>query len=317
MIEDGKTFLHLSVEDIEVGLPLRWPIYNGDRVQIFREGAVIQTRAELEEAFRKGGYRLILKQEEVPGVAVTEAKPLTAGGGRIERPMPVAAANESAGRSAKLREVAFETSRIQVGDQVQLQTTDDKPQRYIVRLIGYSKNQGVIVSPPESNGAMIMLREGQALVGRFFCGHSAYAFSCAVTRMTSVPYPHLHLSYPRQISLQEVRKSPRVDLDLIVALSLASGRGEAAGRMIDLSITGAGLRTKVEIAEKGDVLLIKFKLVVQGLETVLALRAEVCAIRKLDDPTMPFFYGVHFCDLDPSAQFALTAYVYGRLLGHQ
>lgn len=325
MFDDGKKFVRLTLEDIEIGKPLRWAIYNGDKDLIFGRGEVIPTRAEAEAAIAKGWFRLFQDGDTV--AAQTSIRPLTS---RVERsplrdaviaqqqqntaagaPAAPAAADKKAGKPGV---VALEGSRIQVGDAVQLQGSADASQRYLVRLIGYAKNAGVIVSVPEVNGAPVILREGQAFVGRFFSGLSAYAFPTSVLRQTNVPYPHLHLTYPREVSVQEVRKSPRIDIELIAALSLPSGK-EGAGKIVDLSATGAGLRTKQPLAAKGDVIQAKFKVSVQGLDTVLVLAAEVCNARADPEQAMPHFLGLRFVDVEASAQFALTAFVYGRLVG--
>ncbi|WP_371323537.1 flagellar brake protein [Dechloromonas sp. ZY10] len=326
MLDDGKKFVRLTIDDIEIGKPLRWAIYNGDKELIFGRGEAIPTRAEAEAAIAKGWFRLFQDGDLAP--LPTAIRPLTS---RVERsPLrdaviaqqqsavasgaSASAAAAPAKKNDKPSVVALEAARIQVGDTIQLQGSADASQRYLVRLIGYAKNAGVIVSVPEVNGAPVILREGQAFVGRFFSGLSAYAFPTSVLRQTNVPYPHLHLAYPREVGVQEVRKSPRIDTELIAALSLPSGK-EGAGKIIDLSATGAGLRTKQAVAGKGDQILAKFKVSVQGLDTVLALTAEVCNARVDADQAMPHFLGLRFVDVEASAQFALTAFVYGRLVG--
>jgi len=325
MLDDGKKFVRLTIDDIEIGKPLRWAIYNGDKELIFGRGEAIPTRAEAEAAIAKGWFRLFQDGDPVP--QPTGIRPLTS---RVERsPLrdaviaqqqsavagtPAAPTGGAAKKVDKPGMVALEASRIQVGDTIQLQGSADASQRYLVRLIGYAKNAGVIVSVPEVNGAPVILREGQAFVGRFFSGLSAYAFPTSVLRQTNVPYPHLHLAYPREVGVQEVRKSPRIDTELIAALSLPSGK-EGAGKIIDLSATGAGVRTKQALAAKGEVIQAKFKVSVQGLDTVLALNAEVCNVRVDAEQVMPHFLGLRFVDVEASAQFALTAFVYGRLVG--
>ena len=64
----------------------------------------------------------------------------------------------------------------------------------------------------------MMLRDGQTFVGRFFSGQRAFAFSTALVKQTSVPFPHMHLAYPRDLRVQEVRKSPRIDVQMIAAI---------------------------------------------------------------------------------------------------
>lgn len=325
MFDDGKKFVRLTIDDVEIGKPLRWAIYNGDKELVFGRGESIPTRAEAEAAIAKGWYRLFQESDlagspQAPQNARLERSPLREAviaqrAASAERGnAPAAASAAPAGGGKRPGVVTLEASRIQVGDAIQLQGSADASLRFLVRLIGYAKNSGVIVSVPEVNGAPVMLRDGQAFVGRFFSGLSAYAFPTSVLRQTNVPYPHLHLTYPREVGVQEVRKSPRIDTDLIAALSLPTGK-EGAGKLVDLSAHGAGIRTKQELAAKGDVIQVKFKVSVQGIDSVLVLAAEVCNAKHDPEQPMPHFLGLRFVDVEASAQFALTAFVYGRLVG--
>jgi c-di-GMP-binding flagellar brake protein YcgR len=116
--------------------------------------------------------------------------------------------------------------------------------------------------------------------------------------------------------VQEIRKSPRVDVSLIAAVEFEGRAGQAAVRLNNLSSTGAGFRAKAALGEPGNTLILKFKLAIHGIDTVVNVRSEICSARETnDDPAMPYLHGVRFLDVDESMHFALSAFVYGSLLG--
>ncbi len=318
LMEDDKRFIRLTLADIDFGKGVRWDIYNGDRQLILRKGEVINTRAEAEAKIQKGWYRLIhVGNEDVQ-------EPLVNSGERITRPRPKGGVSNDSNTSSpaesapapqksKAVDLSLESSRIKIGDPIQLQSSVDQS-RYVVRLIGYLKNRGLMVTQPEVHGELVMLREGQSFVGRFFSGQSAYAFSASVAKQTSVPFPHLHLTYPKEIRGMEVRKAARIDVDLISALEATDGGNLLPGKVVNLSLSGAGLRTKQPIADKGQTITLKFKISVLDIDSYLVLLAEVCSVsQSADESNMPYLYGLKFVHMDNMTQLSLAAFVYGRL----
>ncbi len=303
MLDDDRKFIRVSADDIDLAKPLRWTLYDGNRQVIREKGGVFQTQAEIESALAIGGYRLPEEGSDEVGNSIL----------RPERAGEAAKAAPKAG--PRVLTLAFENSKIRIGDTLVLQSAPEAP-RFPVRLIGYLRNRSVIVTPPEINGEVVMVRDGQSFVGRFFSGQNAFAFSTSVSKQTSVPYPHIHLAYPRELKVQEVRKSPRVDVGLIAAIEFDGRAGQMAGKIVNLSPTGAGFRAKQSCGQQGERLLLKFKLTINGLDTVINVRCEICSVRELtDEPAMPFLHGVRFIEVEEPTQFALAAYVYGALLG--
>ena len=300
--DDDKQWVSIGIADIELGRALRWTIYNGDRQLLLSKGSVINTVAEAESAFARGAYCLaseMFQADRVKGSGVMmperNAKPATA-----------------ANAPGAPRTLGFDASRIRVGDPIQLQNSPDSP-RYVVRLIGYLKNRGLIVTQPEVHGELVLLRDGQPFVGRFFSGQNAFAFPTSVNRQTSQPFPHIHLAYPKEISVVEVRRSPRVDVALIAAVELDDGSQHPA-KITNLSVSGAGLRSRHQLGQKGDRLGVKFKACVEGFDTYLVLKGEICNVTEQDDdPALPYVYGLRFQTTDHAMHVGLAAFVYANL----
>lgn len=292
-LEKQGGFVKLGLMDVEIGRPIRHPLYDGNREVLLKRGAVIETIHQCEMLVGKGLYRNLSESaggSEAPSVA-----------------KGVPQSRESISM--------LDATKIRVGDPLQMQSSAEAP-RLVVKLIGYLKNRGLIVSMPESEGEFVMLKEGMSFIVRFFSGQSAYAFTTTVTKQTSVPFPHLHLAYPREVRGLEIRKNSRIDVELIAAVTAEGETKVSAGKITNLSTGGAAMRAKGRLGRKGDTVNIKFKLLINDIQTYTIFDALICAISEdQGDPAMPYLHGVQFVDPEQNMTLAVAAYVYQKLLG--
>lgn len=281
--------------DVQLGKPLPYSLYDDGKNLLVRAGNVVQTESQLEELSSKGLYRRQAAQSDV-----TSAK---------TRP---AAPERSTETCATLEDV-----KPQIGDPLQLQTVgDQQAQRYGVRLIGFLKGRSVIVSTPVQDGKVLFMREGQSFVVRLFSGRSAYAFPSTVWKVANTPYPHLHLTYPAQLRGVVVRRSGRAKVNLIAAVVDAQGRA-GAGALIDISKGGASLTSKTVLGAKGDMLQVKFRILLDEFEQYINIGAIVRAVtRQAQTEGEPevIQHGLEFADVPSHDALALTAFVYQKLL---
>jgi len=298
-----KNFISIRQTDIEVGRPLRWSVYDGDRRLLLKRGFVVENQAQIEALASKGLYRNFDGRDL--GGASRHATVDSSDSGKVE---------QTAGRLVSLEEI-----KLNIGDSVQLQTqVDQSESRYQVKLIGYLKGRSVLVTAPEVGGSLCPVREGQAFVVRFFFGKNAYAFTANVTRASNVPYPHLHLSYPARVRGLVVRSGERVLTRLICSVaSTDGGTGSAvAGLISDLSVGGALLVSKVRLGKIGDRLSVKFRVHIREIEFYLTVAAIIRSVAKdSSDPSGEAFnHGLQLVDLANEEAIALTAYIYQKLV---
>lgn len=297
-IDDSTGFVKASVSDVEVGKPLRYPLYDGNRKLLLKRGYIVESVRQCELLVERGLYRNINERSAPP---VTSASPSAA---------------EAAAPSRESITTLDET-KLRIGDPLILQSSADAP-RLVVKLIGYLKNAGLIVTVPGSDGEFIMLKEGQSFIVRFFSGQNAYAFTSAVSKQTSVPFPHVHLSYPREVRALEIRKGSRIDVELIAAIGL-SGEGEneslaRSGKIFNLSTGGAALRSKALLGKKGDVISVKFKVLINDIQSYLTFDSIIRAVTHEPAEAMPHVYGLQFESTDQNMSLALTAFVYQKMI---
>jgi c-di-GMP-binding flagellar brake protein YcgR len=214
--------------------------------------------------------------------------------------------------------INLDEAKLQIGDALQLQSLNEQnPVRYAVSLIGFAKGKSVIVSVPEIDGKLLIIRDGQTFVVRAFSGRNVYAFTAMVIKSTSAPFPHLHLSYPADVRGLAVRKGARAKVSIIVAVSRDDDPGFAgAGTMDNLSISGALLVSKTGLGKKGERIVVKFKLVVAGIESFLSVPCIIRAVNADRDPSSSGenHFGVEFVDVEAQDMIVLSAFVYQKLL---
>jgi len=294
-IGEQDTYVKVGPGDVEVGTPLLYPFYDGNRKLLLKRGYVIETMRQCEMLVERGLYRNLRERPVIAEPRVSES-----------------------GTQSRETFTTLEATKIRVGDTLLMQSSAEAP-RLAVKLIGYLKNAGVIVTVPGSDGEFVMLKDGQSFIVRFFSGQNAYAFTTTVARQTSVPFPHLHLSYPREVRGLGIRKGSRIDVDLIAAITLAGeGEGEAlarSGKIVNLSMGGAALRSKVSLGKKGDVIGVKFKILTHDIQSYLVFDSTIRMVTQDQaDPSMPYLYGIEFASPDQAMSLALAAFVYQKIV---
>lgn len=140
---------------------------------------------------------------------------------------------------SKLQDFEFEAMNLQVGGRIQFITHRTiKPIQHFSTLIGYVKDEYLIVRIPMENGGAIMLNEGDKLTIRVFSGVTVCAFSCSVLRIFGRPLNYVHLSFPDAIQGTSLRTAMRVKVEIPAQLSY---REVAAVPVfiVNLSVSGA------------------------------------------------------------------------------
>lgn len=293
-IDEQASFVKVAASDVEVGKPLPHPLYDGNRKLLLKRGYVVESIHQCELLVERGLYRNLSERSVPAGQA------------------PVAADAPPSRETI----TTLEATKIRTGDPLHMQSSADAP-RLQVKLIGYLKNRGLIVTVPGSDGEFVMLKDGQSFVVRFFSGQNAYAFTATVARQTSVPFPHLYLSYPREVRGLEIRKGSRIDVELIAAIT-SDGDGGAksgSGKIVNISTGGGALRAKAPLGSKGDVISVKFKILVGDIQTFIVFDSIIRTVTQdKADALMPYLHGLQFLNPDPNMAMALAAFVYQKIV---
>lgn len=283
----------LRQHDLAVGQKVKWDVYDSNGKLLLAQGTVIENEKELHELVRQRAFRDLdfgLKPEEIESLAKRKSD----------------SPEERAVR------MPLEETRIKPGDMIQLQDESGHG-RMEVRLIGYQRGKSVITTEPQHNGSQVFLREGSSFIARAFSGQLAFAFPCSVLANPIKPYPHVHLSYPGNVSGLKVRRSERVRLRVIVALNIDNGK-VASGIFTNLSVGGALLLSRSPDISVGCGIVAKFKLLLNGFEYLLELQGAVRSIaQNQDEPEFNAGYGIQFTEVSAEDALIISSFVFQLL----
>jgi c-di-GMP-binding flagellar brake protein YcgR len=263
--------------------------YDVRRRLLLNSGEVIETQAQWEALMEKGMYR-----ESLPD--------------RPERTAPAPAAKEA--------DIGLDQVNLAIGAALQLQPMlEGATERYPVKVIGYLKPVSVLVTAPTVDGKLIFVRDGQPFFVRAFVGKDALAFKTEVLKNGLAPFPYLHLKYPDAVKLVRIRRSLRVPVVLIAAVSAAAGERPHAMKITDLSVSGARIETAATTLAAGDTCQIVFRAKLPGMEDDVSTHALVRSTRQeqTEDGKPVTALGVEFTDMTQPHRLFLMTLVYQHI----
>ena len=214
----------------------------------------------------------------------------------------------------------FETMNLQVGTRLQLITHRRiKPVQHFSALIGYAKDEYIILRIPMENGAPIALAEGERLTIRVFSGVKVCSFTCTVERVFARPLFYVHVSFPKSIQGTSLRTAMRVKVDLPAHLSGSGTHGRPLPcTILNLSVSGALVvsPSRIPVDEAQIALQFSLKAPPDDQEVRISARATIrnVNVSKAADDSEVFTYGMQFIDLDPVHYTLLQNMTYEALL---
>lgn len=279
--------------EIEIGKPLPWPVYDGRKNLLLKEGFVIETQSQLDVLLVSGLYR---------NPAQTKQGAHAEKYGDKDEP-------------SKLEIVRFSAINLQVGEMLQMQLSGESDQRYGVRLIGYLEKKSLLVTPPLHHDSVILMRAGQSVVMRCFSGKNAYAFTSSILRVSNTPYPYLHLTYPIEVRGMKIRKSTRVRAYVIGSVWREDSPAERLSCTLDdISFTGAQVDCTFPLGAPGDSLRLYLRVTSQGTTVYISPSVMIRRCAEIDSAEgVKYSYGVEYQNLDQTESFALQILVYQNL----
>tara|TARA_R110002072_G_scaffold89232_3_gene199843 strand:+ start:22985 stop:23695 length:711 start_codon:yes stop_codon:yes gene_type:complete len=207
--------------------------------------------------------------------------------------------------------------RLRFGDALQLQFVGEDP-RFTVRLVGYLENRSIIITTPIHNRRLVPVRVGQSVAVRMMVNDQACAFVTEVVQTYRVPYPHVHLDYPRELVTNKLRKAVRVETRVdgsVINRSIGERAKEIDCHLMDISESGAHLVTPIRIGKSGDEITLSLKLNIGGMHRTLTIPAILRGRMKVkdSDDERKVHYGVEFLALADDERIELIAFVYSKL----
>ena len=228
--------------------------------------------------------------------------------------------------SAKLQKYEFDSMNLQVGSRLQLLRLggNGKPVQYFSKLIGYVKDEYLIIKIPLEHGAPVPLRDGEQITVRVFSGVNVCSFTAPIERIFSHPCFYFHLAFPKTIQGTSLRKAIRIKVNIPGEITQAGPDGAdiaAAVLLTNLSVAGALVESEHELARAAGIVNLSFVLTMQlgNSEASISAKGKIrnANVHKAETPEQhdTYSYGVEFVDLDPTHQMMLQNLTYEALVG--
>jgi c-di-GMP-binding flagellar brake protein YcgR len=219
----------------------------------------------------------------------------------------------------KVQDFEFESMNLQVGGRIQFITHRTiKPIQHFSTLIGYVKDEYMIVKIPFESGAAISLNDGDKLTIRVFSGVTVCSFAASVLRIFPRPLNYVHLSFPKTIQGTSLRAAMRVKVDIPAHLTCEDG-AQLSVFLVNLSVSGALIESPKKLPDNPGTVGLSFTLIVQGShQMIINTRATIQNVNILKPATEThrevFTYGVQFIDLEPTHYTMLQNLTYEALI---
>ena len=215
----------------------------------------------------------------------------------------------------------FESMNLQVGGRVQFITHRGiKPTQHFSTVIGYVKDEYIILKIPMENGAPIPLTDGEKVTVRVFSGVTVCFFDCTVERVFARPLLYVHLSFPNKIEGTSLRGAMRVKVEIPVEISgTRDGAVRAKGTVVNLSVTGALVESPSKLSLADGIVNLQFTLLAQpgNYPVLIDTKANIRNVNSVLKPGTEqevFTYGMQFVDLSPPHYTLLQNVTYEALI---
>jgi hypothetical protein len=234
--------------------------------------------------------------------------------------MPMTDCRRAADRFTPEIPLSDPVKHLQIGDVLQLQFAppSENQDRYAATLVGFLPGQSLIITTPRKQGNPIIVREGQTFTVRMLQGSNIFGFVARVLKISSKPYPYLHLAYPADVESAVIRNAPRVPTEIQAVVILPGSAGAEDQRPViitDISVTGARLINSEKLGDVGTVLQLTHAISVCGGEDILKVMGMIRNVRpvKREDGNQVFVHGIEFRGLTRFQVLLLCSYVLGSI----
>lgn len=299
----------VNKNDIVVGKPSPWPLYDLEHNVLVDQGDMVKDDAHRDSLLTRGIYRELTWE--------------TPGNHNNDNALATGTEPEPAKTDETDAHFTFDDMKLKTESRLQLEPparlTHD---RLAVKVIGYLRDISLLVTAPTTaNGTRLQLMEGENVVMRFFSGQNAFAFACTIERVCKVPYEYLHLSFPDVIQGILIRKAPRVKTRITVAVQNSNSgdaKEQVSALISNISATGVALDAKCLLGSKGDILDLAFRVQLHKIEAFMSVKGLIRSVMRGDaaDPSNPgiVHHGLEFRNLQPNDMVILQSMIYQQII---
>ncbi len=279
----------IQTTDLTIGQPLPWDLFDQAHQPIQKRGYIFSTEDELKQ---------------LEGSSIF----------RIQKPEP----EQTQSGGNKIR---FDDMQLKVGHKLQLKLSsrskvpvEIKYNSYVTSLIGYVQDSTVITAMPATDQLIgEPFVEGDQVQVSLFSGNSVFNFIVFVDKVIKVPFKYLHLSFPKEIQGQSIRKSRRIRCSL---------QGSVVEKhipvsLIDLSVCGAGISSNLPLGPLGTIVTLTFAITILDKEIPVTVKSAIRSAKPINkNGQKTISSGVEFIDIKSEHMQTIHHLIYQEIVEH-
>ena len=279
----------IQTTDLTIGQPLPWDLFDQAHQPIQKRGYIFNTEDELKQ----------LEGSSIFRIQNPESEQIESGSDKIK----------------------FDNMQLKVGHKLQLKLSsqskgpvDVKYNSYVTSLIGYIQDSTVITVMPATDqfiGEPFV--EGDQVQVSLFSGNSVFNFIVFVDKVIKVPFKYLHLSFPKEIQGQNIRKSRRIRCSL---------QGSVVEKhiplsIIDLSVCGAGISSSLPLGPLGTIITLSFTITILDNEIPVTVKSAIRSAKPINkNGHKTIATGVEFIDIKSEHMRTIHHLIYQEIVEH-
>ncbi len=279
----------VPLQEIQIGVPLPFAVFDAHHTLLLAEGQLVQAEPQLTALQEIGLFRARYWHQAESGHGTGTGSPIR----------------------------TFAQLRLQPGSTLCLRRSDLPPHGFVaVKLLGWSEDEDLLVSAMTQCGMELTLPVGVPLEIKLLAGKGIVSFQSAIRQACHAPYPYLHLAYPQELAIRQLRRSLRASVSLPARVSGGRDAASYDGMLATLSASGGMLALPLLFAQIGDELLLMLSLQLADQEHRLVLRSVV---RNMHTHTevghVPMVcYGLEFLDAATAERLVIEQFILQNLL---
>ena len=181
-----------------------------------------------------------------------------------------------------------------------------------VKVVGMLETASLLTECPMQRGVPV-LQSGEVVEVRLFSVRDLVIFQCEMLSASTYPAPYLHLSWPQELCVIQVRSSARVQIDKTATFGLKFDNEviPVPGHIVDLSTHGAAFLCDALGAVVGDEGHLVLVLEVDDKIPPVYVHPR-CLVRSIRDPLHEggcLQYGLEFVDISTHDALAIRAFL--------
>jgi c-di-GMP-binding flagellar brake protein YcgR len=309
--ETVENFRRLPKEFIKIGSPMEYPIFDKKGNLLIPEGLLVKSEDELEKLYERGLYLDIESSQKIGLINKRDAAGYVNDDVKDE--------NEHNPSSVIVTSFPFQT--LKVGEIFQLSQQGDfaDSTKYNVKYIGGVDKKSIICTVPSVNDKTLYIKEFSGFSVQFFSGKNIYRFVTVVDAVFSRPYPHMHLMFPKELTVNRLRKNQRINVSIIASIkNLTPGSRFdeiQSGKFVDLSLGGSMVESNKAGLQEGDAIECSFKVNLEEQDVLLVVKGFIRSVSTTQSANgkTHYRYGLQFDVIPFQEKIVLQNYIFKYL----